>query len=62
MLAYKKKPNIVNRACQTQGDDIVGKLTIRSLDNELLKFEADSSDEFFADALRPIFGYPGPRA
>ncbi|MBV8813078.1 MAG: hypothetical protein JO271_01200 [Verrucomicrobia bacterium] len=56
VLAYKKKRNIVNRAYQTQADDIVGKLTIRSLDDELLKFEAESSDEFFAGALRPISG------
>jgi peptidoglycan hydrolase-like protein with peptidoglycan-binding domain len=54
VLAYKKKRDIFNPTYQTQPDNIVGKMTIRSLDDELLKFEAKSSDEFFAGALRPI--------
>jgi hypothetical protein len=55
-LAYKTKRKIVNRAYQSQADNIVGKMTIRSLDDELLKLEAGDSDKFFAAALRPIFG------
>jgi len=36
VLQYKKKRNIVNRSYQSQADDIVGKMTIASLDKELL--------------------------
>ena len=35
VLAYKKKRNIVNRSYQTQADNIVGKMTIQSLDREM---------------------------
>ncbi|HOL37494.1 MAG: hypothetical protein JSR43_14945 [Proteobacteria bacterium] len=39
VLAYKKKRHIVNHAYQTQADDIVGKMTIARLDQELLAGE-----------------------
>ncbi len=39
VLAYKRKRNIVNRAYQTQADNIVGKMTIDRLDQELLASE-----------------------
>jgi hypothetical protein len=39
VLAYKQKRKIVNRSYQTQADDIVGKMTIASLDNEMHKLE-----------------------
>ena len=39
VLTYKKKRNIVNRAYQTQPDNIVGKMTIKSLDDDLLKIQ-----------------------
>jgi peptidoglycan hydrolase-like protein with peptidoglycan-binding domain len=35
VLAYKRKRNIINRAYQTQADNIVGKMTIAAMDNEL---------------------------
>jgi hypothetical protein len=35
VLAYKKKRDIVNRSYQQRADDIVGKMTIASLDREL---------------------------
>jgi hypothetical protein len=35
VLAYKRKRKIINYSYQTQADDIVGKMTIASLDNEL---------------------------
>jgi hypothetical protein len=35
VLAYKKRRKIINYSYQTQADDIVGKMTIASLDNEL---------------------------
>ena len=36
VLAYKRKRNIVNRTYQTTADNIVGKMTIATMDNELL--------------------------
>jgi peptidoglycan hydrolase-like protein with peptidoglycan-binding domain len=35
VLDYKKKRNIINRSYQTQADDIVGKMTMASLDREM---------------------------
>jgi hypothetical protein len=35
VLAYKTKRQIINRAYQRQPDNIVGKMTIKSLDDEL---------------------------
>lgn len=39
VLAFKKKRNIINPAYQTQEDDIVGKMTIATLDKEMLAKE-----------------------
>jgi hypothetical protein len=36
VLAYKKKRNIINYSYQAQADNIVGKMTIASLDSEML--------------------------
>ena len=36
VLNYKKKRNIINPAYQTQADNIVGKMTIQRLDEEIL--------------------------
>jgi peptidoglycan hydrolase-like protein with peptidoglycan-binding domain len=36
VLAFKQKRNIINRAYQTQADNIVGKRTIAALDAEVL--------------------------
>ncbi len=41
VLAYKRKRKIINKAYQQQADDIVGKMTIKSLDDELLSRQAD---------------------
>ena len=38
-LAYKKKRNIINRSYQNQADNIVGKMTIAALDDELVRLE-----------------------
>jgi peptidoglycan hydrolase-like protein with peptidoglycan-binding domain len=35
VLSYKRKRNIINRSYQTQADNIVGVMTIASMDNEL---------------------------
>jgi hypothetical protein len=40
VLAYKQKRGIINRAYQTQADDIVGKMTMASLDAEVVKKES----------------------
>ena len=42
VLKYKSQRNIINRAYQTQPDDIVGKMTIVSLDQEMFRLEAVS--------------------
>ncbi len=39
VLAYKKRRNIVNRAYQTQADNIVGKMTIARMDTDMLVAE-----------------------
>jgi hypothetical protein len=39
VLAYKTKRNIVNQDYQNKADNIVGKMTIKSLDDEMLRFE-----------------------
>jgi undecaprenyl pyrophosphate synthase len=39
VLAYKRKRDIVNRSYQTQADDIVGKMTIKALDDEVFAQE-----------------------
>jgi len=41
VLAYKQKRRIINSTYQTQADDIVGKMTIKALDDELLSRQAD---------------------
>lgn len=40
VLAYKQERNIINRSYETQADNIVGKMTMASLDAEMLKQEA----------------------
>jgi hypothetical protein len=39
VLAYKKKRKIINRAYQNTEDNIVGKMTIKSLDDELKEIQ-----------------------
>ena len=48
VLAYKTRRKIINTAYQKTADDIVGKLTIQSLDAEMLAFE---TQERFRQAL-----------
>jgi hypothetical protein len=40
VLTYKQERNIINRSYETQADNIVGKMTMASLDAEMLKQEA----------------------
>jgi hypothetical protein len=39
VLGYKRKRDIVNRSYQTQADNIVGKMTIATLDADMLRRE-----------------------
>jgi hypothetical protein len=39
VLSYKTKRAIINRSYQSKPDDIVGKMTIKSLDDDLLRIE-----------------------
>jgi hypothetical protein len=43
VLAYKQARNIINTAYQTTADNIVGKMTIAALDEEMLAHEADDT-------------------
>src|SRR4051794_3003522 len=40
VLQYKTKRNIINRSYQSQPDDVVSKMTVRSLDDEMQRIEA----------------------
>lgn len=55
VLSYKKKRNIINRSYQTQADNIVGIMTIKSLDSEMLLQERG---KFTPDEIASIMGPP----
>jgi hypothetical protein len=42
VLAYKRKRQIINHSYQSQADDIVGKMTIAAMDNEMLAAEREA--------------------
>jgi hypothetical protein len=42
VLAYKQQRKIINKAYQQTADDVVGKMTTKSFDDELAKREADT--------------------
>src|SRR4051794_10370546 len=52
VLAYKRKRNIINRSYQTQADNIVGKMTMASLDGEM------RVDELKPVLIIPVFPTP----
>jgi hypothetical protein len=54
VLKYKKKRKIINYSYQTSPDDIVGRMTIRSLDTEMLAYERGKFGFLLA------FGVPSP--
>ena len=54
VLSFKQKRNIVNRAYQTQADNIVGKMTIAALDRELLDRQEPIAPRFRGLCLRPF--------
>jgi peptidoglycan hydrolase-like protein with peptidoglycan-binding domain len=57
VLAYKQKRNIINRSYQTKADNIVGKMTIASLDGEMLATEVVPAGP---PRLTPIFPMQRP--
>jgi len=50
--AYKTKRHIINRSYQTRPDDIVGRMTVAALDDELL--EREKSDKEYLRALKAL--------
>lgn len=44
VLAYKRKRKIINTSYQKTEDEVVGKMTIKSLDDELAKAEDEPPD------------------
>ncbi len=55
VLRYKTKRRIINKAYQQQADDIVGRMTIKSLDDEMTKLEAGPvAGDMRVAMLRPI--------
>jgi hypothetical protein len=58
VLAYKRKRNIVNRSYQTQADNIVGRMTIESLDKEMAQREQRTIIR--VDAISCRFDGDGP--
>lgn len=53
VLAYKTKRNIINRSYENQADNIVGKLTIQSLDADMLNLEG-ADEPLVMGAVRPV--------
>jgi len=55
VLRYKTKRKIINKAYQQQADDIVGRMTIKSLDDEMTRLEAGPvAGDLRVAMLRPI--------
>jgi hypothetical protein len=57
---YKSKRNIINRSYQDQADDIVGKMTIASLDAEMLAVEATQNSRLCCRYEKPAPPYAIP--
>lgn len=56
VLHYKRSRNIVNHAYQNVADDIVGKMTIKTLDDEVVEEQENGSSNLASGGLRPIIG------
>lgn len=57
VLAYKRKRHIINTAYQKEADPIVGIMTMRSLDEEMLKFQSQVNELAILSALATALGY-----
>jgi hypothetical protein len=60
VLAYKRKRNIINRTYQAQADNIVGKMTIATLDKEMLAKENIPQKPIQIRPIRPILSRGAP--
>jgi peptidoglycan hydrolase-like protein with peptidoglycan-binding domain len=56
VLSYKTKRGIINRAYQTQPDSIVGKMTIKRLDEDMWALETHGTGDVSGGVLRPARG------
>jgi hypothetical protein len=56
VLSYKTDRGIVNLAYQRTADNIVGKMTIKCLDTDMLAVEAATPEGFDGRGLRPTRG------
>ena len=57
VLAYKQKRRIINTTYQKEADAVVGIMTMRSLDEEMLKFQSQANESTVLFALAAAFGY-----
>lgn len=57
VLAYKQKRQIVNRSYQKEADQIVGVMTMASLDREMLQFESSLDETTVLSALASVLEY-----
>jgi hypothetical protein len=53
VLAYKKKRRIINYSYQKHEDNIVGKMTINSLDKEMYQYEVAAMDRNSCAGKKP---------
>jgi hypothetical protein len=53
VLAYKKKRRIINFSYQKHADNIVGKMTINSLDKEMYQYEMAAMDRNSCAGKKP---------
>ena len=53
VLAFKRKRDVVNRSYQSNADNIVGKMTIQRLDDELQPLEEELSQRLISQYDRP---------
>ena len=58
VLAYKQKRQIINRSYQSAADDVVGKMTVASLDKEMIANELTPKPP--GDCVQSLPGPPNP--
>ncbi len=62
VLAYKTKRDIVNRSYQTQADNIVGIMTIKALDDELVASEVPENPRLTTQCQRKFLANPADKS
>lgn len=61
VLSYKGKRQIINYSYQTKADNIVGKMTIASLDKEMYEYELSSGERNYCASLGGTKAIPNLR-